>query len=462
MNKKKFFKIPILDKWLIYAPLHDITALVNEAAVDELTKKNGPKRDGVLSDLWRALDGPPEHSPLLKEGPFDPQFLAIVTTRGCNINCVYCDFGGPTSEKIHMEPALAVEAIDWMADRLIARGRKEFFLHFFGGEPFISGELVEIIVHRTRAVCAQRGLNPHFDVSTNGVFNANRASWVGDYFDSVVLSFDGPPEFQDRNRPANGGRPTFSAVEKTAERLSRSPVELCLRVCVTGESVSRMPEITTWMAETYHPAVINFEPLTENDLTAREQLPAADPLLFAQKWIESRRLAESLGVRLVYSATDSGLPRHSSCPVGSDTAVITPDGAVNGCYLQPTDWLKHGMDMNLGRISVGGGVKLNLDQVEKVRRMIVDKPRCQGCFCQWSCAGGCHVSNTYKGCSDDYVSFCLQTRIITACLLLEELGHRSIVDQLLADHTAMENLAKHSWDAIEIGTTMPESEFVSR
>jgi uncharacterized protein len=449
--KRNLFAIPVQDKWLVHAPLHELTALVNAPVLACLAREDSAHDPADVTELRRILTGPPIHTPKVKDGEFDPQFLAIVTTRGCNINCVYCDFGGPTSAKVHMDPALAVEAIDWMADRLVAHGRDEFFLHFFGGEPFISGELVEIIVHRTRAVCAERGLRPHFDVSTNGVFNEARATWVGDYFDSVVLSFDGPPEFQNRNRPANGGRPTYDAVMKTAARLSRSAVELCLRVCVTGESASHMPEITRWMAETFRPAVINFEPLTENDLTARVQLPAADPYEFARKWIESKRVAESLGVRLVYSATDAAEPRLSSCPVGSDTVVVTPDGTVNGCYLQPTDWLKHRMDMRLGRIEVGGGVTLDPAQVEHVRQLIVEKPRCEGCFCQWSCAGGCHVSNTYRGCSEDYVAFCLQTRLITACILLEDLGRADLVDALLADEAAMRRLATHSWDPLGAG-----------
>jgi len=451
MEKPPIFAIPILDQWLVHSPLHEVTALVNSSALACLRTASFEK-ESTLAELHAELSAAPIHLPQVKQGPFDPKFLAIITTRGCNINCVYCDFGGPTSARVHMNPALAVEAIDWMAQRLVERGRTEFFLHFFGGEPFISGELVEIVVHRTRAMCARYGLKPVIDVSTNGVFNESRANWVGHYFDSVVLSFDGPPEFQNRNRPANGGGSTFEAVSRTAERLSQTPVELCLRVCVTGESVQRMEEITTWLVDAYHPAVINFEPLTENDLTSCSDLHGADPYDFARYWMAAKRAADRCGVRLVYSATEPGAPRLSSCPVGSDAVIISPDGHVNGCYLQPQDWLKHGMNMELGRVTLGAGLEIDSYQVEQVRKLITDKPRCRGCFCQFSCSGGCHVSNTYNGCSDDYVAFCLQTRIITACLLLEEMGCSQFVDALLADQTAMQRLATHSWDPVDLGT----------
>ena len=69
-------------------------------------------------------------------------------------------------------------------------------------------------------------------------------------------------------------------------------------------------------------------------------------------------------------------------------------------------------------------------------------------MCQWSCAGGCHVSNTYTNCSEDYIDYCTQTRLITACLLLEELGELAMVDELLGDRAAMQRLASYEQDII--------------
>jgi uncharacterized protein len=445
-RKTHLFAVPVCNQWLVHAPLHEITALINEPAWQRLRNGEAANDDDALGALHAALSEPPLHNPQPLEGPLDPKFLAIVTTRGCNIHCVYCDFGGPTSSRVHLDHDLAVEAIDWFADQLVARGRKEFFVHFFGGEPFISEDLVEVIVHRTRAVCAARGLRPFFDASTNGVFSEARADWIGQYFDSIVLSFDGPPEFQNRNRPARGGRPTYEAVARTAERLSRAPIELCLRVCITGESVHRMEEMVRWMTANYRPAVINFEPLTENDLTADAELTPADPYDFARNWMSAKHVADELGVRLVYSATESETPRLTSCPVGTDALVVTPDGQVNACYLQSADWLKHGMDMHLGSIEKGTGLHLDSTQVERARHVILDKPRCSGCLCQWSCAGGCHVSNTYRNCPTNYVGFCQQTRLLTVCLLLEQLGAGDVAKRLLDDPDAARRLAMHEKD----------------
>ena len=450
MSRPVHFAVPVGDRWLVHFPLHGTTALMDHLALKELV--SGGAYDAFSGDALAALRSdllnPPSNSVKPKEGIFDPEYLALVTTRSCNINCVYCDFGGPTSKGRHMEPPTASGAIDWMAQHLVSRGRDLFVLHFFGGEPLVAGKVVEFAVQRLREVSEANKLRSYVDISTNGVMSDARLKWLGESVDSVILSFDGPPEFQNRNRPAANGRQTFEAVDRTARHLSSSGVELCLRACVTRESVHDMPEMTRWMIETYRPAIINFEPLTENDLTAASGLEAAGPVDYARAWIKSRRLANGHGVRLVYSATEADGPRLSSCPVGSDTMIVMPDGTVNGCYLQPGDWLKRGMDMSLGRLMPDRGLQINAGQVHHLRHMVMEKPRCRNCLCQWSCAGGCHVSNTYLHCPESYGDYCRQTRIIAACLLLEELGEHSLADELLADDEALARLADHPADVI--------------
>ena len=448
MKRPAHFAVPVFDRWLVHFPLHRVTALVSPSALRELLARDSLAADPAIQSLRHDMAAPPPLTPEPRTGSFDPSMLVIVTTRGCNINCVYCDFGGPTSPKVFMDPAIAVTAIDWMADRLVENGRDLFFLHLFGGEPLIAGDLVDIVVHRVRHVCARRGLKPFIDASTNGVMSLERARWVADFLDSVVLSMDGPPEFQNRNRPGNNGRDTFEAVDRTARYLASTRIEVCLRACVTGESVLRMPEITRWMIDSYGPAIINFEPLTENDLTSRTGLSAADPYDYARAWMASRRIARQFGVRLVYSATEADAPRLTSCPVGTDAVVVTPDGSVNGCYLQPEDWLRRGMDMTLGRFSTQRELQIDAGKAEALRHLILDKPRCANCLCQWSCAGGCHVSNTYLNCPAEYIGFCVQTRLITAFLLLEELGESAVVDRLMEDPEAMRRLALQDSDVL--------------
>ncbi len=449
MTKPSIFLVPVLGHWLLYAPLHKVSALVNDAAARTLREGKIPSGSGC-AELFAELATAPDGVPQPPRGDISPSFLGIMPTRGCNLACVYCNFGGPTAAKVHMKPEIAVTAVNWMAQKLVAAGRQDFQIHFFGGEPFISPEIVDIVVHRARLLSARHGLRLYVDASTNGVFPEGRAEFIGDYFGGVVLSLDGPPEFHDRHRPAFAGRPSFEAVEKTARLLSSMPLDLCLRVCITDDSVGEMEQITRWMIETYRPAVINFESLTPGPLAEAAGLKVPDPYRFAAHCVGAYCVAESLGVRAVYSAAEIEHARLSFCPVGTDAVIVSPDGRASACYLMPEDWEARGLDMNVGHFHESGDVEIDPAAIATARSLPLDKPRCQGCFAQWTCAGGCHVNQTYPGSTERYTDFCLQTRLVTACRLLHELGRDDLVDALLADRTAMETLARHDWDPIAL------------
>lgn len=443
------FVLPVLDRWLVVAPGHGVTALVNGAAAQALRSGTGRNVHALASLLDELRQRPNLPQPL--EGEPSPSFLGILPTRGCNLACVYCNFGGPTADKVLMEPAIATSAVDWMADRLVKAGRRDFRIHFFGGEPFIAPEIVDIVVHRARSLAARHDLDLYVDASTNGVFNENRREFIGDYFSGVLLSFDGPAEFHDRNRPAFQGKPSFDIVNRTAKLLSAMPIDLNLRVCITEDSVGEMENITRWMIQDFKPLVVNFESLTPGALAQRAGLRVPDPYRFAAHTVGAYRVAASLGARAVYSAAESERTRLSFCPVGTDSFIVSPDGRASACYLMPEDWTDRGLDMDVGRVFADGRVAIDQAALARTRVLPMQKPRCERCFCQWTCAGGCHVNQTYPGCGQDYTDFCIQTRLITACLFLMELGHDDLVDALLADRGAMERLAHHDWDPIDIG-----------
>jgi uncharacterized protein len=449
MRKSAAFLVPVLDRWLFYAPLHKLAAVVNSAAARALRCGDSATASGAFGELAAAIRRPPAAIPSPLSGDVCPSFLGIMPTRGCNLSCVYCNFGGPTAAKVHMKPEVAIRAVDWMADRLVKAGRRDFQIHFFGGEPFTSPEIVDLVVHRARYLSAQHGLRLYVDASTNGVFNESRCDFIGDYFGGVVLSFDGPAEFHDRHRPAFQGKPSYDIVHRTAKRLSEMPLDLCLRVCITDDSVGEMEQITRWMIEAFKPAVMNFETLTPGVLAQQAGLKVPDPYRFATHCIGAYRVADALGVRAVYSAAEIETARLSFCPVGTDAVIVSPDGRASACYLMPEDWQARGLDMDVGHFSADG-VAIDDAAITRARMLPLQKPRCESCFAQWSCAGGCHVNQTYPGCSDRYTDFCIQTRLVTAALLLHELDRDDLVDELFGNRAAMEALGTAAWDPIDL------------
>jgi uncharacterized protein len=445
---------PAKGTFLVYSPLRGIAALLNESALKELRRRMaaaapdpsfpvGSELDELAGLLLRAPAEPPSIT-----GPLNPLFLGLLPTRRCNCNCVYCDFEAAGENSSEMSPAMAASALTWYADFLRESGRGQMEVHFFGGEPLIRRDVIETAVHRSRLLADSRGLSLHLEVSTNGIFEREYARFVGDYFQAVLLSLDGFREIHDRQRPAGAGRSSFSPARRTASLLAQTPTELCLRCCVSNLNLRRLEEIAAWFCEEFQPSVINFEPLTDNPRARAAGLSPPDPYVFAGQFAKARVLAARYGIRAVYAATEGEPAQTSFCPVGKDALIVAPDGRVSSCYLPRKAWVERGLDLDVGRLKPDG-LEVAPDAIARLRGLVLDKARCARCFCQWVCSGGCRVQHSYPGSSPAYGPFCIQTRLLSACRLLEDMNLPHIAEALLADQKAMEALALQASDRFD-------------
>ncbi|MBI5086312.1 MAG: radical SAM protein [Acidobacteria bacterium] len=445
-NADSVFAVPVGECWLIHVPLAGTGALVNESAVSELRRHTAglPARiPPALADLLKSEENPPGP----RTGRIEPLFLGLLPTRACNMACVYCGFGSAHAHEGTMKPETAVRAIDWAAERAAERGGETLDVHLFGGEPLLETELVDIIVHRTRAAAAEHGLAPVLETATNGTCDETFARFVGDHFHAVVVSFDGFREVQNRCRPMKGGRPSFEKVCRTVRIWRDSPVKLCLRICVTADNMSRLGETVDWYASEFQPAVIACETIQSTPESRSAGLAPPDPLLFARAFWEARGRCAKAGIEIGYGASLPARPRATFCPVGQDAVIVSPDGRVSACYMEQRDWQSRGLDLDFGAVDARG-VRLDLEALEGIRALARPRGRCERCFCRWSCAGSCHVTQSFLGCAETYNDMCRQNRLITACELLEEMGQGQLAAWLLEDRSAAMRLASERDDTL--------------
>lgn len=440
------YVVPISDRWLVHAPLHGISALVNTETVRAL--KNGNSSIGRVKKLSDALQQKPVYSPRSLTDPLNPDFLGIIPTRACNLNCVYCGFHADNSSHDCMDLSLAVSAVDWMAEHNRKNGRDRIDVHFFGGEPFCAPDVIDVVVHRTRALAAEFGLSARFEADTNGFFNESRCQFVGDYIDSVVLSFDGPEEVHNHHRPTKNGDGSFKIVAQNAYNLSKAPCELCFRVCVTQKNVKHLESITKWFSKNFHPSIIDFEPLKQTPQSDEAGLEPPDPWEFASYFMKAQFLSSRLGIKTVYSAASVNKVQNSSCPVGRDSLIVSPDGKVNACYLLEEEWKMKNIDLTMGHLKETGEMALDQTAIEHIRNFVTLKKRCQKCISRWHCAGGCHVNNFAANQTEDYDNFCIQTRIITIFMILQELGAHKDSRKLLHDDQILRKTALSGSDCL--------------
>lgn len=447
------YAIPIGKDWLLSSPWQKIFALINKNALSRMVPKLDSaaaafKEDDGLTEMSSLLNETEPDRPEAPEGDLQPAFFGIITTRSCNMSCGYCDFGSDTASGDKMSVSLAVDAVNWIAEFVREKGWPLMEIHFFGGEPFLGLDALEAAVHRARMLADQMGIHLHLEISTNGYMDEKTARFAGNYFDAIVLSLDGFREDHDRNRPVRADKKSFQTVLKTVEHLSKSSTELCLRCCITKDTVKKMEDFTHWFCTEFQPSVINFETVSPNPKSELNRLYPPDPYEFAQNCIRSRRIAAYYGIPMVYASAVTDSPRTSFCPVGRDTLILSPDGRINACYLVETDWVSQGMDMNVGTFKEKGLVDIRMDDIRRLRKFVTQKPECEHCFCRWNCAGGCHVKHdalSFKRESDDY---CLQTRLITAGFLLDDMGLDKTTDSLINSRKNMKILALNKRDLI--------------
>ncbi|KAA3655512.1 MAG: radical SAM protein [Chloroflexi bacterium] len=444
MPNAEVFAVPILGNFLIHAPVHQLSALVDCQAVhliqQNLTTPQHPIPN-TIKQIFQHLQLPPHTKPSAKTGAVDsPLFLGIIPTRGCNMGCRYCDFAAPKSGSPVMTMTVAKASVNAYISLLEANNHQHGEIQFFGGEPFFAEEVVQFIVGYSKWQAARKGITIRLEVTTNGLFNTQRCQWIADHFDAVVLSLDGPEDIQTRHRPGINGRSVSNIIIRNAKIFSESTCELVIRPCVTQQTVSRLPEIAHWIAQTFLPATVCFESLILSPLAAAANLSPPDPWLFAQNFITASNILAKSGIETILSSADISRTQVTFCPVGKDALIVSPEGNIDACYLLEETWQEMDLNMRLGTVNLTSNqFQLDDDAVQQVRSYQVEnKPGCANCFCKYHCAGGCHVTRATNHAPGHYNDWCIQTRLVTIAHLLQQLQQSSTINQLFTDRRAME------------------------
>jgi uncharacterized protein len=454
MPYQHIFALPIDQNFLLYAPLSATAVLLNRAALAQVCDALVHPQHSFEANLHVLVAAIAENEvapPAPRTGEMGvPCFLGLLPTRGCNMACTYCDFPAPKLGSTTMSLATAAAAIDGYLALLDDLGQRHVEIQFFGGEPFYAAEVVHFAVDYARDRAAAQGYSSRFEATTNGLYSQQRCQWIADTFDAIVLSLDGPPEVQDRNRPALLGRSASGVVMRSAQIFSQGPVELILRACVTDDTVQQLPDIARRFAETFLPSAVCFEVLSPTPASEQAGLTPPDPYAFARAFDAAERALEPYGIRAVLSTAELDKRQVTFCPVGRDALIVSPDGAIDACYLPEERWRQPGLDMSLGWVDTGAHrLCIDIDAINRVRRLNVNnKPRCAHCFCRFHCAGGCYVRQPAGKAPGDYDDLCVHTRLVTAARLLRLLGEDALASGWLRDQASLELAARQPDDRL--------------
>jgi sulfatase maturation enzyme AslB (radical SAM superfamily) len=175
--------------------------------------------------------------------PHDPakpgiNFVTLNIAHDCNMACPYCFakqglYGGP---RRMMKPETAHRAVDWLIQQ--SGTKKDCYLRFLGGEPFMNLDVMESTIQYALAKGAMHGKNIHFSVNTNGtLFSEKIAHLLNSYSIIVSVSMDGTEEAHNVHRIFRSGLGTYQVVARNLERFVQCDPRVMINCTITADNV---------------------------------------------------------------------------------------------------------------------------------------------------------------------------------------------------------------------------------
>ena len=351
-------------------------------------------------ELFRA-DGQGALSLLPEPGadaPFRPTHVTLFLTARCNLRCGYCYAHGGSSSGA-MEWEVARSALDTVMGNAVAARQREVSVIFHGGgEPTMALPMLQRCVAHARQRCKEEGLEPVFSLGTNGVVPPGCEEWLVREMSSITLSIDGMPEIQDRQRPARGGQAGSSApVLNTIERFDALEAEYGLRVTVTRQTESRIPEIVEYLCRISRASMIQLEPVELSGRALSAGFEPVDVQRFVDGYLAAMSAAAEHGVELRFGGTDPDRLTDQYCSIGKGGFVVTELGAVGSCYETASPRDPRNDHFSIGRFK-DGAIELWPASARRLRAEAQQvKQACRGCWARYSCAGDCHAKMARLG-----------------------------------------------------------------
>ena len=314
--------------------------------------------------------------------------ITIFLTTACNLRCVYCyGFGGKNPAFIDFN------FIKAQIDDYANSNTKKLSVFFQGtGEPTLSFDLIKKTVRYARTKID----DVNFQIQSNGIVKENVLNWlIGNKF-SFIISCDGPPDIQNKQRPPLN-KNDVGTVEKTIKKLIESNCLAAIRGTVTNYSSKRMIEILEYF-HNLGVKTIDLEPVFLEG-RASERKSAYSRMVnfdeYEKNLLKSCELIEEY--EMVF---ENGYIRPAGVNkrfCGFPHRVLTTDGHIVSCldYTpekdNPQEFVYGDYDQKTNKIVINQKKLMNCKKIS-----VENMPDCLDCFLKSSCGGWCFISNYYK------------------------------------------------------------------
>lgn len=333
--------------------------------------------------------------------------LMLYLTEDCNLRCTYC-FVKKSPRSMSIETAH--KTVDYFFHRNISGNRRDLWITFFGGEPFMAQDLMEEIIGYARGVAQRTRKNIQFSATTNATFATPRVERIiRDTQMPLLVSVDGGEDAM-AERPFLGGGSPYRAVRRNLPRLVEWSPKVIARMTYHPEALDLCANVRRVLD--MGATSIALCPVNESDWRGFEQkLEDAHQALaswFIEEAIQERYLPLEITwqqLRSVHHSTRGGSRPVRPCEVGTTLIAVDPDGHVMPCHrylYRPKDWF--------GTVEEPSFPPQRETYVKLSSRELLG---CETCVAEPICGGGCRYLAITEGHdirTGTHPGYCLNTR----------------------------------------------------
>lgn len=270
--------------------------------------------------------------------------LVLSVTSNCNLRCKYCYVFNDNIE--HFIPKTMTPGIIQKAIHKVFNSYNAIkFVQFFGGEPHLAFQSMQIAVDETRKVCDIRKLpHPQFGIVTNlTILNEEILSFYNDNRLRVTVSIDGPERVHNflRGYPSGGG--THNKVIHNLRRLRDMGIPFDVECTFTQMHIEKGITVVDLLkyfdqigAVRADIVCVMAKPDSELYVYG-ETLPQLIQLFIkaVDYWFDYWRQGGKtvFGIIGEILAMVSSSHKEIYCPAGESYLAVAPDGRIYPCHL---------------------------------------------------------------------------------------------------------------------------------
>ena len=318
--------------------------------------------------------------------------ISLMVAQECNMRCVYCYGGdGEYGQKGRMSLETAHKAVDWLLEN--SGNLPSVHIGFFGGEPLLNFLVIENVVEYAKSQAESQGKAVTFGLITNAVrVTEAQMQFLKSQGVALTVSFDGPPEVQDAQRPLVGGGGSYNKVLANVRKLRRYFPEVSARATVHGASDLETVREGLKAAGFSSYQLMRVSNASEGEMDHRTRVDRmlalearfAEELLTA---IKARSLDEHPANGMVshYLGWLVAPMRYNYyCGAGRGVFSISATGETYPCHR-----FVGNEAFKLGHIDGNRPSQPNAFHDRRVDSL----PECSACWARYACGGGCYHNN---------------------------------------------------------------------